>query len=135
MTRIWERLFIGSLQDAERLSHKNPCGIATVITLCEQCVKGKAAGVRYIHLPIEDDKAVPSDQFEAVMDSIAENIQDGTVLVHCALGLSRSPTLTAAYMHRVGYKHFNFAFAEIEQLRPIVEPSETLRSSVKESLE
>ena len=60
MTRIWERLFIGSLQDAERLSHKNPCGIATVISLCEQSVEGKAAGVRYIHLPIEDNKAVPS---------------------------------------------------------------------------
>ena len=134
MTRVWERLFVGNLQDAERLARKNPSGIDTVITLCEQSVEDKAAGVRYIHLPIEDDEAVPSDQFEAVMDSIAVNIQDGNVLVHCALGLSRSPTLTAAYMHRVGYKHFNFSLAEIEQLRPIVEPSETLRSRVKETL-
>ena len=93
----------------------------------------KAAGVRYIHLPIEDNEPVPPDQFERVMDSIAVNIQGGNVLINCVLGLSRSPTLTAAYMHRVGYKHFNFSLAEIERLRPIVDPSETLRGSVKEN--
>jgi hypothetical protein len=133
MTGIWERLFIGSLQDAERLVRKNPCRIATVITLCEQSVEDKAEDVSYIHLPIEDDEPVPPDQFERVMDSIAVNIQGGNVLVNRALGLSRSTTLTAAYMHRVGYKHFNFSLAEIEQLRPIVELSDTLLGSVKEN--
>ena len=134
MTRIWERLFIGSLKDVERLARKNPCRIDTVITLCERCIEDKAADVRYIHLPIVDNEPVPSDQFERVMNAIAMNIGEGNVLVNCALGVSRSPTLTAAYMHRVGYKHFNFSLAEIEQLRPIAEPSEILRNSTKETL-
>ena len=88
MTRIWERLWVGGLTDAERLSRKNPNRIATVISLCEQGVESKEADVRYVHLPIEDDEPVPVRQFNAVMDAIAVNIRGGNVLVHCAVGLS-----------------------------------------------
>jgi hypothetical protein len=90
MTRIWERLFIGSLQDAVRLSRKNPYRIATVISLCEECVERKAADLRYIHLPIEDDEPVPVRQCESVMKAIAESNHKGNVLLHCGLGVSRA---------------------------------------------
>jgi hypothetical protein len=66
MTRIWERLFVGSLADAERLSRKNPNRITTVISLCEQSVEDKAPHVCYVHLPIEDDEPLPVRQFNAV---------------------------------------------------------------------
>jgi dual specificity phosphatase 12 len=134
MTRIWERLFVGSLQDAERLSRKNLNQIATVISLCEQCVELKAADVRYIHLPFEDDEPVPMRQFNAVMDAMAINIRKGTVLVNCGVGISRAPILTAAYLHLVGYKNIDAAIEEIRQLRPIIEPSQILMNSVKENL-
>ena len=98
MTRIWERLFVGGLTDAERLSRKNPNRIATVISLCEPCIEGKAADLRYIHLPVEDDESVPVRQFEAVMSAIAVNIRKGNVLVHCALGLSRSSATSRMIM-------------------------------------
>ena len=134
MTRIWERLFVGCLADAERLARKNPNGIAAVISLCEQCVEHKAEDVRYIHLPIEDAEPVPMRQFEMVMKAIAEGVRTGKVLVHCAVGFSRSPTLTAAYLHRTGYKTFDAAIEEIRQVRPSVDPSTILVSSVKEHL-
>ncbi len=134
MTRVWERLFVGSLQDAERLSRNNPIQIATVISLSEQCVEHKAEDVRYIHLPIEDDEPVPVHQFNAVMDAMAMNIRKGIVLLHCGLGISRAPTLTAAYLHRVGYLNFDSAIGEIKMLRPSVDPSKILLSSVKEHL-
>ena len=73
-------------------------------------------------------------QFEMVMKAIAEGIRTGNVLVHCAVGFSRSPTLTAAYMHRVGYKHIDAAMEEIRQVRPSVDPSQILMTSVKEQL-
>lgn len=134
MTQIWERLFVGCLADAERLSRRNPNRIATVISLCEQCVENKAANVRYIRLPVKDAEPVPMRQFEMVMKAIVESIRTGNVLVHCAVGFSRSPTLTAAYMHRVGYKHVDTAMEEIRQLRPSIEPSKILLNSVKENL-
>jgi protein-tyrosine phosphatase len=134
MTRIWERLFVGSLADAERLSRRNPNRIVTVISLCEQSIERKAASILHIHLPIEDDEPVPVRQFNAVMDAVAVNIRKGNVLVHCAVGLSRSPTLSAAYMHRVGYKNIDAAIEEIRQMRPDVDPSTILFESVKEHL-
>jgi len=134
ITQILERLFLGGLSDAERLSRGNPNQISTVITLCEQSVGHRAANVHYVHLPVEDDEPVPMRQFEKVMKAIAEGIRTGNVLVHCAVGFSRSPTLTAAYMNRVGYKHIDAAIEEIRHLRPSVEPSKTLLKSVKEIL-
>ena len=134
MTQIWERLFVGCLADAERLSRNNPNRIATVISLCEQCVEDRAAGVRYIHLPIEDDEPVPVRQFHAVMQAIAVSIRTGNVLVHCAGGFSRSPTLAAAYLTQTGYKSFDAAIEEIEHKRPIIDPSRILLKSVKEIL-
>ena len=134
MTRIWERLFIGSLTDADRLSRSNSSQIATVISVCEKCVEHKAANVHYVHLPVEDDEPVPVRQFYAVMDAITKNSRTGNVLVHCAIGFSRSPALTAAYLHRTGYKNFDAAMEEIKMLRPSVDPSKILLSSVKEHL-
>jgi protein-tyrosine phosphatase len=134
MTRIWERLYLGSLTDADRLSRSNSSQIATVISVSEQCVEHKSAKVHYIHLPIEDDKPVPVHQFNAVMDAMAMNIRKGIVLLHCGLGISRAPTLTAAYLHRVGYLNFDSAIGEIRQLRPTIDPSKILVSSVKEHL-
>jgi protein-tyrosine phosphatase len=96
ITQILERLSLGGLQDAERLSRGNPNRISTVITLCEQSVVHKAANVHYVHLAIEDEEPIPIRQFEAVMQAIAESIRTGKVLVHCAVGLSRSPTLAAS---------------------------------------
>ena len=134
MTQIWERLFVGSLQDAQRLSRRNSNRIATVISLSEQCVEKKAAGVNYIHIPIEDEEPVPVGQFDRIMDALALNIRQGNMLVHCALGLSRSPTLTAAYLHRVGYKHIDAAIEEIRKVRPIIDPSTTLLNSIRRHL-
>jgi protein-tyrosine phosphatase len=131
ITQILERLFLGGLQDAERLSRDNPNQISTVITLCEQSVGHKAANVHYVHLPVENDEPIPVRQFNAVMDAITKSICTGNVLVHCAIGCSRSPALTAAYLHRTGYQNFAAAIAKIKMLRPSVDPSTILASSVK----
>jgi protein-tyrosine phosphatase len=114
MTRIWERLFLGSLADAEDLAEANPHSISTVISLCEVCVASQRRGVNYLSIPIEDDRPVPVGQFDCIMDAIAENIRWGTVLLHCAEGVSRAPGLTAAWMAAVGYKNIDAALAEVK---------------------
>ena len=134
MTQVWERLWIGSLRDAEELADANSNRLTTVISLCESFVSAKRRGVRYVHISIEDTEPVPVPKFDAIMSAIAQNIRRGTVLIHCAEGSSRAPILTAAYMHRVGYRHVDAALAEIKRLRPIANPSKTLFESVKEHL-
>jgi protein-tyrosine phosphatase len=134
MTRVWERLFLGSLADAEELADDNPEGVTTVISLSEIGVRKRRESVNYVHLPIEDDVPVPIRQFYIIMDAIRKNIRWGTVLLHCGVGVSRAPSLAAAYMDAVGYRNINAALGEIRKLRPFISPSNILLKSLKEHL-
>jgi protein-tyrosine phosphatase len=90
--------------------------------------------VNYVLLPIQDDRPIPVGKFDAVIDSIAENIRWGTVLLHCGVGLSRAPSLAAAYLHVVGYRNIDAAIEEIRAMRSFINPSQILLKSVKELL-
>src|ERR1035437_7366839 len=104
MTQVWERLYVGSLADAEELADDNPDGITTVISLSEVAVQTRREEVNYVHLPIEDDVPVPVRQFYGVMDAIRKNIRWGTVLLYCGVGVSRAPSFTAAWMSATRFR-------------------------------
>jgi protein-tyrosine phosphatase len=134
MTQVWERLYLGDWNDAEKLAKSNPQRIDTVITLCEDSVMARARRVNYRHLPINDARAIPVAKLDAILDAIGENIRWGKVLVNCGAGMSRAPAMTAAWMHMVGYKNVDAALEEIAELRPIIDPSPVLLRSIKEHL-
>jgi len=134
MTRLCSRLFVGGIKDAERLATDNPAGITTVISLCAEEVVPKRRDVKYVRIPIDDDRPISLPQFEAVMTAIAEHVRYGKVLLHCVGGMSRSPIFAAAWMHRVGYLHIESALLEIAELRPLIDPSPVLLKSVMEHL-
>src|ERR1039457_6337524 len=134
MTQVWERLFIGGIADAEELAADKPSGITTVVSLSEIPVEAKRRDINYLHLPIEDDVLVPVRQFYGVMDAIRKNIRWGTVLLHCGVGVSRAPSLAAAYMDAVGCMGIDAAIKEIRQVRPFIHPSTELVESLKENL-
>jgi hypothetical protein len=77
VTQIWERLFLGSLYDAERLCRANPHAIGAVLSLSATLPCNTRREINYIHLHVEDAHAIPVDQFTAVMSAIAENIRTG----------------------------------------------------------
>ena len=131
MTRIWERLYLGELQDAQRLARSNPQRINTVITLCREQAGVKAAKIAYIHIPISDLRPMSAQKFEDIMFAMAVGVRRGNLLVHCFAGMSRSPILIAAWLHRCGYAGIDKALGEIAKLRRIA-PSDVLLKSVKE---
>jgi len=130
VTQVWERLFIGSIGDAEALAESNPFGVTTVVTLCKEEVQKRAAGINYLHVPLREDRPLPAGKFDEVIDALWENIRWGKVLVHSLDGSSRAPVLAAAWMHVVGYKDIDAALADIRRLRPI-EPNPVLIKRVK----
>jgi protein-tyrosine phosphatase len=97
-------------------------------------VASKRLGVNYIHIPIEDEEPVPIGKFDSIMDAISENIRWGTVLIHCGVGISRAPSLAAAYMHCVGYCNIDAAIEEIRTRRPEINPSTVLLESIRRHL-
>ncbi len=134
-SQVWERLWVGGLADAEDLATDNPSGITTVISLSEVSVESKRRDISYLHLPIEDEEPVPVRQFDAIMDALTENIRWGTVLLHCGVGVSRAPSLAAAYMDAVGCMGIDAAIKAIRKARPFIHPSSTLLNSLKEHLQ
>jgi protein-tyrosine phosphatase len=133
-SQVWERLWVGGLADADELAAGNPHRISTVVSLSDTPVESKRRDINYLHLPIEDDVPVPVRQFYSIMDAIRKNIRWGTVLLHCSQGVSRAPSMAAAYMDAVGYRSLDAALAEIRQMRPSVHTSNTLVNSLKENL-
>jgi hypothetical protein len=133
-TQIWERLFLGSLYDAERLGKANPLGIGAVVSLSATGPCNTRPEITYIHLHVEDAHQIPVRQFDAIMHAVAENIRRGKVLVQCGSGISRAPIMAAAYMCVVGHKDLDGALLEIARLRPIIAPSAILLASIREHL-
>ena len=133
MTKIWERLFLGSLKDAEQLARSNPQRITTVVSLCRQQAIYRAPKITYIHIPIPDARPISAQKFEDIMYAMAIGLRRGNLLVHCLEGRNRSPILIAAWMHRCGYAGIDKALSELAALRDLA-PSDTLLRSVKDLL-
>lgn len=134
MTRIWERLYIGGIADAESLAVSNPESITTVVSVSEIPVESKRRDINYLHFPITDGEPVPVHQFDRILDALCENLRWGTVLLHCGVGVSRAPSFAAAYMAAVGYKGIDAALGDIRKMRPLISPSTVLVNSLKEHL-
>jgi protein-tyrosine phosphatase len=132
MTKIWERLYLGSFKDAQQLAMANPCGITVVISLCEEAVR-PAAHITCVHLPVADSRPIGAQRFSEIMKAIGDGVRRGHVLLHCVGGSSRSPIILASWMHRCGYAGIQKALTEIAELRDI-DPSPVLLRSVKEHL-
>lgn len=133
MTKIWERLFLGSLKDAEQLARSNPQRITTVVSLCRQQAVHRASKITYIHIPIPDARPISAQKFEDIMYAMAIGLRRGNLLVHCLEGMNRSPIVVAAWLHRCGYAGIDKALSEIAALRDLA-PSDTLLRSVKDLL-
>jgi protein-tyrosine phosphatase len=133
VTRIWERIYLGNLKDAELLARSNPQRIATVISLTREQAVSRGPSITYIHIPIPDSRPLSAQKFEDIMFAIAIGVQRGNLLVHCLAGMSRSPILIAAWMQRCGYAGIDKALSEIGEIREVA-PSRTLLKSVKELL-
>ena len=73
VTQIWERLYLGSIWDAQDLAKKNPLGITMVVTLCEAGVIHRRRSVNYFHVPIDDNPIddqplITIAQYNSIMD-------------------------------------------------------------------
>jgi hypothetical protein len=133
ITKVWERLLIGDIGNAESITDLNPFGITTVVTLCPERVPEEVPGINALYLPLLGTRPLPVGMFDEIMNALWKNIRWGTVFVHSVDGVNRVPIMAAAWMHCCGYKNINAALGEIGNLRTI-DPNPILLSSTKEHL-
>jgi len=131
MTKVFERLYVGDADDADRLAVTNPDGITAVVNVNTDVIHHWRDGIIYVYFPLHEDERIHPHRFERMMITISQLIRAGTVLVHCGAGSSRSPVVVAVYMHVVGYKNFDDALSELRSLRPVVAPSKLVIERAK----
>jgi protein-tyrosine phosphatase len=133
-TPVLDRLYLGSLEDAEELSRANPHRITTVISLCREPVLQRVSGIHYLHFPVRDARPISIAWLNAILIAIEESVPRGAVLVHCGAGMSRAPTVVAALLDRIGFLSFAWALSYLQELRPAVAPSRALVESIEREL-
>jgi protein-tyrosine phosphatase len=131
MTKVFERLYVGSSHDADRLADSNPDRIIAVLNLNTEPNHHWRDGISYVFFPIHEFERISAYRFEGLMMRIGQLIRAGNLLVHCAEGSSRSPVVVAVYMHVVGYMNFDDALSQLRGLRPVVAPSSLIVERAK----
>jgi atypical dual specificity phosphatase len=88
--------------------------------------------VHYHRLSLSDDPSSSIDQVSEKADAIIEAAKDGRILVHCSAGVSRSPTIVAAYLMKKCDMALKDALGLIIRARPAVRPNDGFFRQLKE---
>ncbi|TKA23490.1 hypothetical protein B0A50_07517 [Salinomyces thailandicus] len=120
-------LYIGGLFTLRRKLALQTSGITHILTLLRQPLDDKLFE-GFTHRVIEVDDVDDENLLEFLPECVGfiqRGLEEGGgVLVHCAMGKSRSATATCAYlMHRYAITPTQ-ALAQIRQARPLCEPNE-----------
>ena len=107
VTEVLPGLFISDMyhaQDRKEISSRN---ILSIVNITDD-VPTPFEDVEYLRVPIKDNISVKiSTFFEQTFDFIDDARKKGGVLVHCGHGISRAPTIVAAYLmkkYKLGYE-------------------------------
>lgn len=127
MDQILEHLWLGSFEDAENAHLSVLPKFGAVVTLCEA---QPHTPLELFHMPMPDEVYLDSGIWQARIETLKQ-LQDAraTTLVHCRLGVSRSPALVAAYLAYIGLMPDAVrAMSYVKNRRSVVNAhSETLR--------
>mmetsp|Transcript_104392 Transcript_104392/g.185634 ORF Transcript_104392/g.185634 Transcript_104392/m.185634 type:complete len:216 (+) Transcript_104392:36-683(+) len=122
-----KHLYLGPVTAAQDPKLLQELGVKYVVTVMQD-PDGPVAGVEWHHVPISDaNEASMLPYFEETVAKVDAWLKTGSVLIHCSSGISRSVTMTIAYL--VGKEGHNLslssAYETVRSARSIVEPGTT----------
>ncbi|KAJ3327461.1 dual specificity phosphatase 12 [Blyttiomyces sp. JEL0837] len=127
MNEVVPSLFLSSFDQSQHLEQLQGLRITHVVSIGLEFQETFAAdGIKYliISLPDEDDANIIQhfDDCHAFLRSALD--AKGAALVHCVAGVSRGPTIVAAYLMRELNCSVDFALEKIRQCRPAIRPND-----------
>jgi len=129
MSLVLPNLWLGNLDLTRDFEFLRENKISHVITLLEHdytSVELVTQGVIHMRIQIYDYDDEPIyDVFERTCDFISNALKKGDcVYVHCMMGISRSPTIIAAYLIKCCEMTAREALDHLQNVRPIVSPND-----------
>lgn len=109
-------------------------GIAGVVSVARECPDAHleyADKIRKAHFGFRDHVIMDHGMVEAAVSTVRAFLRHGNVLVHCGVGISRSPTIIALYRMAMGEaKNYEEAIARLQKDRPCVQPNRVVDDGV-----
>lgn len=136
MSEILPGLFLGGIDLTYDFEFLRSAGITHVLTIFEADHSTHAMvtrGVLHMSIKMYDSDAEPIyDVFERACAFIEDALTSGgAIYVHCLMGISRSPTLVAAYLMKHKVMKDDEALAFLVKRRPVVSPNDGFRAALK----
>lgn len=138
MSLVAPRLYVGDANAAASLPSLRAAGVTHVLncTHLPNVCEGAEGAPIYLKLGLRDsvsDTPMLESAFASGVDFISSALaHGGTVLVHCRAGISRSPTLAAAYLVRATQTPIDTIFCRMREKRSIIDPNLTYWVALKE---
>ena len=127
MNLVGSDLFVGTLADATDSHRLETHEITTVVSLTHQTPDLSEPTLNIYSIPLIDGPQNNRDQFtKAVQETVTALADGGRVLVHCAAGASRSPTVAATALALTEEIELQNAIQQVADNRDAVDPHEAL---------
>jgi hypothetical protein len=138
MWRILPNVYLGDAQDACNRALLEHCGITHILNCASEvpCTFGR--GFRYLHLELTDPDPTFADHIPEICRFIRAGRRRGAVLVHCRMGLSRSPAAILAYLCSRGRtlrQGFRLLQKGVEEDADFAEPNEAFLEQLRDYFE
>lgn len=123
-TPINQFLYLGGYLSTKEAGLIKDLGITLVVD-ATNFYRKPPDGVEYVKVNVDDtERSNLSPYFDRVADRIKHHRDNGgSVIVHCAAGISRSTALTLAYFVKHEGMNLSDAYQLVHEKRPIVAPN------------
>lgn len=133
-SQITADVFLGSQYNKVGLRKLKKLGVTAIINMRIHSIYKKAQyrGFKYLHLPtVDNTPPVLEDLIKGANFADNEIKHGGKVYIHCRQGLGRGPTMTIAYLLKIGTTYED-AFALVKHVRPFINPRPEQIAKLKE---
>ena len=127
MDAVADDLFVGTAEDATDDSLLETHGVTTIVSHTHETPNPAVQDITVRSIPLIDRPQHSREQFtKAVEETVAALAADGSVLVHCSAGASRSPTVAATALALARDMDLEDALQQVADNRAAVDPHEAL---------
>lgn len=124
-SKICDYIYLGSYQNAINQLELKKLQIKFILNCAHECPNTPIKNIRYKHIKLYDDPHCDlSQHFSAAFSFINEAINSkSNILIHCAMGVSRSSAILIAYLMKHQRMSFQDAYWFVKKRRSIIFPN------------